>query len=78
MIWDALKAACEADLQTARVILDSAGVVVASDDMSVCYDERGASLLQPLRLLFTKQSVYLIQCLWKLAHTGGRFTKMGM
>lgn len=42
VIWDALKAACETDVQTARVILDSAGVVVASDDMSVCYDERGA------------------------------------
>ncbi len=44
MIWDALKAACESDLQTAKLILDSAGVVVASDDMSVCYDERGAEM----------------------------------
>lgn len=41
VIWDALKAACEADLETARTILDSAGVIVAAADMSICYDERG-------------------------------------
>jgi hypothetical protein len=41
VIWDALKAACEADLETARAILDSAGVIVASADMTICYDERG-------------------------------------
>ena len=41
VIWDALKAACDADLATAKVILESAGVVVASDNMTVCYDERG-------------------------------------
>lgn len=51
VIWDALKAACDADLPTAKVILESAGVVVASDNMTLCYDERGvqdqALLLQP-------------------------------
>ncbi|KAL4441871.1 hypothetical protein ABPG77_003787 [Micractinium sp. CCAP 211/92] len=41
VIWDALKATCEADLETARTILDSAGVIVAAADMSICYDERG-------------------------------------
>ncbi|KAL4433925.1 hypothetical protein ABPG75_000366 [Micractinium tetrahymenae] len=41
VIWDALKGACEADLETARTILDSAGVFVAAADMSICYDERG-------------------------------------
>lgn len=41
VIWDALKAACEADMDTAKVILDSAGIIVASEDMSICYDERG-------------------------------------
>ena len=41
VIWDALRAACDADLATAKVILESAGVVVASDNMTVCYDERG-------------------------------------
>lgn len=42
VIWDALRAACEADPDTARVILDSAGVIVAAADMTVVYDERGS------------------------------------
>eukprot|EP00850_Spirogloea_muscicola_P001978 SM000007S20938 [mRNA] locus=s7:1087399:1088728:- [translate_table: standard] len=41
-IWDALRAAAEADLQLAQVIVDSAGIIVAYDDLSTCYDERGA------------------------------------
>ena len=41
VIWEALRAACEADLETARIILDSAGVIVAAVDMTICYDERG-------------------------------------
>ena len=49
VIWDALKAACDADLATAKVILESAGVVVASDNMTICYDERGTR--SPLGLL---------------------------
>ena len=40
-IWDALKASCEADLATARLIVESAGVIVTTEDMSVCYDEQG-------------------------------------
>lgn len=40
-IWDALKAAVEADLPTARLIIDSAGVIVMTEDMGVCYDEQG-------------------------------------
>ncbi|CAI5499873.1 unnamed protein product [Closterium sp. Naga37s-1] len=42
-IWDALKAATDGDRDMAQVILESAGVVVDVPDMSVCYDERGAS-----------------------------------
>lgn len=41
VIWDALHAACEADQATARTILESAGVIVAAPDMSVCYDVQG-------------------------------------
>lgn len=41
-IWDALKAASEADLAMAQTIVDSAGIIVVSDDLSHCYDERGA------------------------------------
>jgi len=40
-IWDALRAAAEADLNLAQTFLDSAGVIIASADMTTCYDERG-------------------------------------
>lgn len=40
-IWDALRAAAEADLTLAQAIVDSAGVIVQSSDLTVCYDERG-------------------------------------
>lgn len=46
-IWDALKAACDADLETARAILQGAGVIVAAADMSICYDERGSKYELP-------------------------------
>ena len=42
VIWDALKAAVESDLETAKLIIDSAGIVVGPPDLTVCYDERGA------------------------------------
>ncbi len=45
VIWDALKAACEADLQTASLIVNSAGIIVTVQDMSTCFDERGQSTL---------------------------------
>lgn len=40
-IWDALRAAAEADLSLAQAIVDSAGVIVQNADLTVCYDERG-------------------------------------
>jgi len=43
-IWDALRAAAEADLTLAQAIIESAGVIVQNADMTVCYDERGALL----------------------------------
>eukprot|EP00250_Pteridium_aquilinum_P009579 c18767_g1_i1 orf=549-905(-) len=50
-IWDALRAASEAELSLAQVIVDSAGVIVTSDDMSTCYDERGAKYDLPKYVL---------------------------
>lgn len=44
-IWDALRAAAEADLSLAQAIVDSAGVIVQSSDLTVCYDERGKYLI---------------------------------
>lgn len=40
-IWDALKAAAEADLNMAQAIVDSAGIIVQNTDLTLCYDERG-------------------------------------
>lgn len=40
-IWDALRAAAEADLTLAQAIVDSAGVIIQCNDLTICYDERG-------------------------------------
>lgn len=47
VIWEALRAVCEADLPTAKIIVESAGIIVAAEDMTVCYDERGAKYELP-------------------------------
>ncbi len=41
MIWDALKAAAGSDTETARLICESAGIIVGPPNMTICYDERG-------------------------------------
>jgi hypothetical protein len=51
VIWDAIKAAAEADLPTACLILESAGVIIAEEDMRVCYDERGCRYDLPVFVL---------------------------
>lgn len=40
-IWDALRAAAEADITLAQAIVDCAGVIIQTADLTVCYDERG-------------------------------------
>ncbi|KAH7444830.1 hypothetical protein KP509_02G093800 [Ceratopteris richardii] len=50
-IWDALRAAAEAQLDLAQAIVDSAGIIVTSEDMTVCYDERGAKYELPKYVL---------------------------
>eukprot|EP00249_Psilotum_nudum_P015493 c25356_g1_i3 orf=721-1065(+) len=50
-IWDALRAAAEADTNLAQVIVDSAGIIVTSEEMSTCYDERGAKYDLPKYVL---------------------------
>uniref|UniRef100_A0A453KMZ3 DC-UbP/UBTD2 N-terminal domain-containing protein n=1 Tax=Aegilops tauschii subsp. strangulata TaxID=200361 RepID=A0A453KMZ3_AEGTS len=40
-IWDALRAASEADVALAQAIVESAGVIVSNADLTLCYDERG-------------------------------------
>ncbi|XP_042443157.1 ubiquitin domain-containing protein 2-like [Zingiber officinale] len=50
-IWDALRAAAEADLNLAQVIVDSAGIINSNADLTVCYDERGAKYELPKYVL---------------------------
>lgn len=42
-IWDALRAAAEADLELSQAIVDSAGIISQNTDMTICYDESGTS-----------------------------------
>ncbi|PKA64461.1 hypothetical protein AXF42_Ash007206 [Apostasia shenzhenica] len=46
-IWDALRAATEADINLAQAIVDSAGIILTNADMTTCYDERGAKYELP-------------------------------
>ncbi|KAL1834076.1 uncharacterized protein LOC108210437 [Daucus carota subsp. sativus] len=50
-IWDALQAAAESELTLAQAIVDSAGVIVQSADLTICYDERGAKYELPKYVL---------------------------
>lgn len=50
-IWDALRAAAEAELSLAQTIVDSAGIIVSNSDMTICYDERGAKYELPKYVL---------------------------
>ncbi|XP_010542324.1 PREDICTED: ubiquitin domain-containing protein 2 isoform X2 [Tarenaya hassleriana] len=50
-IWDALRAAAEAELPLAQAIVESAGVIVQNPDLTVCYDERGAKYELPKYVL---------------------------
>ncbi|CAL9129317.1 unnamed protein product [Musa acuminata var. zebrina] len=50
-IWDALRAAAEADINLAQAIVDSAGIIISYADMTLCYDERGAKYELPKYVL---------------------------
>ncbi|KAF8092936.1 hypothetical protein N665_0395s0001 [Sinapis alba] len=50
-IWDALRAAAEAELTLAQTIIDSAGVIVQTRDLTLCWDERGARYELPRYVL---------------------------
>nr|XP_048321445.1 ubiquitin domain-containing protein 1-like isoform X5 [Ziziphus jujuba var. spinosa] len=50
-IWDALRAAAEADIKFGQTIVDSAGVIVQGADLTICYDERGAKYELPKYVL---------------------------
>ncbi|XP_047330756.1 ubiquitin domain-containing protein 1-like isoform X2 [Impatiens glandulifera] len=50
-IWDALRAAAEADITLSQAIVESAGIIVQSADLTICYDERGAKYELPKYVL---------------------------
>ncbi|KAJ4878136.1 Ubiquitin domain-containing protein [Raphanus sativus] len=50
-IWDALRAAAEAELILAQTIIDSAGIIVQNCDLTLCWDERGARYELPRYVL---------------------------
>lgn len=42
-IWDALRVASESEVALAQTIVESAGIIVSNADLTLCYDERGAT-----------------------------------
>lgn len=42
-IWDALRVASESEVSHAQAIVESAGIIVSNADLTLCYDERGAT-----------------------------------
>jgi hypothetical protein len=61
-IWDALRAAAEADIHLAQAIVDSAGIIVQSEDLSTCYDERGKIFKKPFFSTFIAAKVHFGFC----------------
>lgn len=59
-IWDALRAAAEAELALAQAIVDSAGVIVQSADLTICYDERGIKSLLLFYFLYMCKSAHIL------------------
>ncbi|KAL8507648.1 hypothetical protein ACS0TY_018258 [Phlomoides rotata] len=57
-IWDALRAAAEADPTLAQAIVESAGILLHNPDMTLCFDERGNSysLFHP----FLPTTIYVV------------------
>jgi hypothetical protein len=61
-IWDVLKAAVTSaqssgDIQTARLFVESAGIIVATPHLTVVFDERGAKYDIPRWVLATPTNV---------------------
>ena len=52
VIWDALKVAVSAeDVQSAKLILEAADVIIGEPDLSVCYDQKGRKYELPVYVL---------------------------
>merc|ERR1711937_897302 len=51
VIWDALKVATATDIESAKLILEAADVIIAEPDLSVCYDQKGRKYELPVYVL---------------------------
>ena len=63
-IWEVLKAAvlsAASDIETARLYLESAGIIVATPNLTTVFDERGAKYDLPRWVLITPRNVKLDQ-----------------
>lgn len=54
-----LQVACESDIETARTIVEAAGIIVTAPDMSICYDERGARYELPRYVLSNPSNLHV-------------------
>lgn len=54
VVWETLEGVANADMEMKHVFIDSAGLIVGSDDLTVFYDQKGMSLLIHFMLVFTK------------------------
>ena len=55
-IWDALRVASESEVSHAQAIVESAGIIVSNADLTLCYDERGATFSLFICLLLLHNS----------------------
>eukprot|EP00983_Pelagomonas_calceolata_P120848 1160743-Pelagomonas_calceolata.AAC.8 len=76
VIWDALKAAAECeDMESTKLILESAGIIVNTTDMTICYDERGAKYDLPKNKLTPAQGILEAWADLDLDIHGGTFSQ---
>ncbi|KAL4563371.1 hypothetical protein LXL04_027412 [Taraxacum kok-saghyz] len=50
-VWEALRAAVDAELHLAHTIIDNAGIILHAHDLTVSFDENGARYDLPLYVL---------------------------
>ena len=64
VIWDALKAAAEADLETAKVIIESAGIIITHTDMTVGGHAGRLTHVRTLLVLLENAATYNVPLLY--------------
>jgi len=54
VVWETLEGIANADMEMKHVFIETAGLIVGSDDLTVFYDQKGASLFTHFMLVFTQ------------------------